>query len=258
MSNPGDLLVLPAGYAAMSSGGGNKIQFLQSGAPIVANMADMATYSTADWNNWEFVNQTLYDSAVYPAAGTVQLSFFQTPQGSGVGFGGGAKSLSDTNMVLNGQLPTGQMFVASSVEIEFQPTTPTVAAQMPAAFGAQAIAQIVNDAYVFWRSGNIQITILQKKYLQEAPLMRLPSQSDFSVQAAVADISTTGASFQSRIAFASAYGPVYSLSPNNLLIPSTTNFIVQLAWPEGLQALPSTNPARTFVRLGGMQARVAQ
>jgi hypothetical protein len=251
MSAPGQL---PANFAAAS--GASRIQFLPNGAPIIANMLDVQVYNTTQWGNWEFITQTLYDSAAYAAAGQVSLTFFQTPQGAGTGFGGGAKSLSDTNMVLNGQLPSGNMFVISTIELEFQPTTPTVAAQMPAAFGAQAIAQIINDAYIFWRSGNLTLRILQKDYTQEAPLMRFPSQSDFSLQAALADVTTAGASLQSRAAFGSAYGPVYTLAPNNLLIPETTNFKVTLAWPEGVQAI--TNPARVFVRLGGMMARQAQ
>lgn len=239
--------------AAMGSG---VIQFLPTGAPIVANMTDIQAYATTQWNNWEFINQSLYDSAAYAAAGQVSLSFFQTPQGAGTGFGGGAKTLSDTNMVLNGQLPSGNMFVVSCIQVEFQPTTPSVTAQLPAVFGAQAVAAIINDAYVFWRSGNLTLRILAKDYSQEAPLMRFPSASDFSVQAGIADVSTAGASFQSRVAFASAYGTPYSLAPNNLLIPETTNFKVTLGWPEGVQAI--TNPARVFVRLDGMMARQAQ
>lgn len=254
MSGPGQQL--PANFAATNGGGGSKIQFLQSGAPIVANMDALSTFATMQWDNWEFVTQSLYDSAAYPAAGSLNLSFFQTPQGAGTGFGGGSKTLSDTNMVLNGQLPSGNMFVISTLEVEFQPTTPTVAAGMPAAFGAQAVAVQINDAYIFWRSGNFTLRILQKDYSQEAPLMRFPSQADFSLQSALADVSSTAASLQSRVGYASSYGPVYSLSPNNLLIPETTNFKVTLAWPEGLQAI--SNPARVFVRLGGMQARQAQ
>lgn len=242
--------------AAVQGGGGKGITFLSNGAPIVTNWSDLATYQTMDWNQWEFITQTLYDSNAYAAAGANSLIFFQVPQGAGTGFGGGTKSLSDTNMTLNGMLSKGQMFVVSTIEIEFQPTTPTVTAQMPAVFGAQAAAQIINDAYIFWRSGNGVLRILAKDYSQEAPLMRMPSQSDFSLQAALADVTTAGSALQSRIGFASAYGPVYSLSPNNLLIPDNTNFKYTMSWPEGLQAI--TNPARVFVRLGGMLARVSQ
>jgi hypothetical protein len=254
MSASGTQAPMPANYAAVT-GGGN-IKFLPNGAPIIANMNDMSNYATTQWDNWEFVTQTLYDSAPYPAAGLLSQAFFQTPQGAGVGFGGGSKSLSDTNMVLNGQLPTGNMFVIGTIEVEFQPSTPTVAAAMPAAFGAQAVAVQINDAYIFWRSGSLTLRILQKDYNSEAPLMRFPSQSDFSLQAAFSDATTPGAAFQSRAGFASSYGPIYTLAPNNLLIPETTNFKVTLQWQEGLQAI--TNPARMFVRLGGMQARQAQ
>lgn len=252
--------MLSANYAAQQGGGANLIKFIQggpsAGAPIVANMADLNTFATTQWDNWEFVTQSLYDSAAYAAAGTLSQAFFQTPQGAGTGFGGGTKTVSDTNMVLNGQLPSGNMFVISTIEIEFQPSTPTVAAQMPAVFGAQAVAAIINDAYIFWRSGNLTLRILQKDYSQEAPLMKFPSQSDFSLQAALADVSSTAANLQSRVAWGSCFGPPYTLAPNNLLIPETTNFNVTLRWPEGLQAI--TNPARVFVRLGGMQARQAQ
>jgi hypothetical protein len=246
---------LPTNYAAQV-GVGSTIKFLPSGAPIIANMADMSTYATTQWNNWEFVNGSLYDSASYVAAGQTSLTFFQTPQGGGTGFGGGSKTLSDTNMVLNGMLATGNMFVASSIEVEFQPTTPSVTAALPAVFGAQAVAAQINDAYVFWRSGNLVFRILQKNYLEEAPLMQFPSQADFSLQGAFADATTAAAASQSRLGFASAYGPVFSFAPNNLLIPETTNFRVTLGWPEGVQAI--TNPGRVFVRLRGMQARQAQ
>ena len=247
---------MPLNFAAQN-GASRGISFLPNGAPIVANMNDMqGAFNTTQWGNWEFVNQTLYDSAVYPAAGTTGLAFFQTPVGSGTGFGGSSKTLSDTNMTLNGMLSSGNMFVINTVEVEFQPSTPTTAANMPAVFGAQAVAAQINDAYIFWRSGNFKLNILQKKYLQEAPLMRLPSAADFSLQAALADATTAAATQQSRIGFASSYGSTYNLAPNNLLIPSNTNFEARTDWPEGVQAISAA--ARVFVRLGGMQARVAQ
>jgi hypothetical protein len=241
-------------------GGSNRgtAQFLASGAPIIGNMLDMQQkYSVINWNQWEFIEQSLYDSYAYPAAGAAgAVLFFQVPQGSGTGFGGAAKSLSDTNMTNNGMLPSGQMQLVTSVELEFQPTTPTVTAGMPAVFGAQLVATQINDAYIFWRSGNLVFKILQKNYVQEAPLMRFPATDDFSLQAAVADATTAATASQSRIGFASSYGQPYVLSPNNILIPETTSFQVSLSWPEGAQAI--TNPARVFCHLNGMQARQSQ
>lgn len=237
-------------------GGGSKgsIGFVGN-QPQVANLKDIANF-TVNWAEWEFTNQSLYDSAAYAAAGVASLAFFQTPIGQGVGFGGGAKTISDTNMQLAGQLPAGQMFVISSVEVLFQPTTPTVAAGMPAVFGAQAAAVLVNDSYIFGRSGNLILRILAKDYLTEAPIGNLPPSADFGLNAALADVSTTGASLQSRVAFANYEGVNYQLAPNNLLLVANQNFKITLAWPEGLQAI--TNPARVFVRLNGMTARLAQ
>jgi hypothetical protein len=236
-----------------SNGLGN-VNFV-GGQPNIANLQDLNNFQV-NWNQWELTNQSLYDSAAYPAAGLASLAFFQVPVGQGTGFGGGAKTLSDTNMRLAGSLSAGAMFIISSIEIMFQPTTPTVAAGMPAAFGAQAAAVQVNDAFIFGRSGNVTLQILAKNYLTEAPIGQFPPHSDFTVSGALSDTTTAAASSQSRIAFGNFEGNPYILTPNNLLLISNQNFSVTLAWPEGLQAI--TNPARVFVRLNGMQARKAQ
>lgn len=246
--------LLHGNYNIGANGSKGNVGFVGN-QPQVANMSDISNFSV-NWNQWEFITQSLYDSIAYPAAGLASAAFFQTPIGQGTGFGGGAKSLSDTNMQLAGQLPAGQMFLISSVEVMFQPTTPTVTAGMPAAFGAQAAAVQVNDSYIFGRSGNVVLNILSKNYLSEAPVGNLPPSSDFTLNAALADGTTLAATSQSRIAFGNYEGDNYILAPNNLLLVSNQNFKVTLAWPEGLQAI--TNPARIFVRLNGMQARLAQ
>lgn len=245
--------------AGGSYGGGNargNVQFMANGAPIIGNLQDIASYRVTQWNNWEFIEQSLYDSVAYPAAGLTTTKLFQQPQGQGTGFGGGSKTLSDTNMENQGSLSKGLMQIVTSIELEFQSSTPTVTAAMPAVFGAQAVAAQINDAYIFWRSGNLVFRVLAKNYIQEAPMMRFPGTDDFSLQAALADTTTAAASSQSRIGFASAYGQPYMLSPNPILIPENTSFFVSLSWPEGLQAI--TNPARVFCHLNGMQARQAQ
>lgn len=236
-----------------SMGTGN-VQFI-NGQPNVANLADLTGFQVI-WNQWELLTQTLYDSIAYPAAGLNSASFFSIPIGQGVGFGGGAKTRSDTNLQLAGQLPAGNMFICSSVEVSFQPATPTVAAGMPAAFGAQAVATSINDAYIVGRSGNLNLTILSKPYIQDAPIGKFPPTADFTLNAALSDGTTLAASSQSRIGYAGWEGLTYVLTPNNLLIPSSTNFSVTLAWPEGLQVI--TNPARIFVRMNGMLARKSQ
>lgn len=232
------------------SGAGNT--YLGSGIP---SYSDLAAYNV-NRDGWEAIRQSLYDSAPYAAAGANQLSFFALPVGQGVGFGGGTKSLSDTNMTLAGQMPANQEFLIQSIEVQFLPTTPTVAADMPAAFGADAVSNIVNDAYIFYRSGNLNLTIGSKSYLQEANLLRFPSKAYFDLAAAIESQTTPAAALQSRIAFATARGRPYMLQPANLRLVSNQNFGVTLNWPEGLQVI--TNPARVRVILDGVLYRRSQ
>lgn len=240
-------------YGNMGRGGGGGAFGLPGGyVPAAANLKNFQV----NLDNWEVIRQSLYDSAAYAANGVTSLAFFLNPVGQGTGFGGGAKTLSDTNMTLAGQIPSSQMFLIQEVEVQFQPTTPTVVAQMPAVFGAQAAAQLANDTYIFYRSGNLALTIGSKSYLQEAPLMSFPPTSVFEVQGALSDATTAGSAFQSRLAFAGARGIPYVLAPSNLMLKSNQNFQVNLAWPEGLQAI--TNPARVFVKLNGFLYRQAQ
>lgn len=207
-------------------------------------------------DGWEAITNTLYDSTSYAAAGQTQLSFFANPVGQGTGFGGGAKTYSDTNMTLSGQLPANQEFLVQSIEILFDPTTPTVAAAMPASLDAAANAAqvIINDAYIFWRAGNLTFTIGSKPYCQEAPLMKFPPKAWFELQAALAS-STTADTKALKTGFATARGRPYLLKAPLRLV-SSQNFNVTLNWPEGLQAI--SNPARITVSLDGVLYRRSQ
>lgn len=215
----------------------------------VPTRAQLAKYSV-NRPGWEAIRQSLYDYQAYAAAGQTQLTFFALPVGQG------GKTLSDTNMTLAGQLPKNQEFLLQSIEVFFSPTTPTVAAQMPAAFGAQVAAQIVNDAYIVGRAGNLTLTVGSKPYLQESPLGRFPQKARFSVDAGLADVSTAGAAFQSRVAFGAWGGRPYMLDPAPLLLVENQNFSVTLNWPEGVQAI--TNPGRIGVILDGILYRRSQ
>lgn len=240
------------GNGGVPGGGWASGGMIRGGPPT---MAQLARY-TVNRPGWEAVNWELFDSATYAAAGQLTLNFFQNPEGQGTGFGGGTKTASDTNMVSGGQLPAAQEFLVKQIEVAFWPTMPTVAAQMPAAYGAAAISQIVNDAYIFTRSGNLTLTIGSKNYVQDGPMNRFPSCRNFHLDAAAADATTAAASSQTRIAYAYAVGMPWRASPADLLLVSNQNFVVQLAWPEGLQAI--TNPAIVRVYLGGYLYRMSQ
>lgn len=216
--------------------------------PEISNIAELQKFNV-NLDEFEKIKQSLYDSAAYPAAGVSSLLFFQTPLGQS------SKTLEDTNMRLAGQLPTNQLFLIESVEVIFHPSTPTVAAAMPAAFGAQAIAVQINDAYIFYRSGSLRLEIGSKDYIQEAPLQRFPPKTKFSVEGALSDASTAAANLQSRIGYANACGRPYLVNPPLLLIENQ-NFSIELAWPNGVQAI--SNPAQVFVILDGLLFRRAQ
>lgn len=207
---------------------------------------------------WEVIRQSFFDSAAYVAAGQNTLAFFATPVGQGVSVLGapGPKTKSDTNMTLAGQLPAMQAFLIEGIEILFEPTTPTVAAGMPAVFGAQLAATLVNDAYIFRRSGNLNLTIGSKPYLEEAPLMKFPASSDYQIGAALSDATTAAAASQSRIAYGKAVGRPYTLGSAPIFLTANQNFGITLAWPEGLQAI--VNPARIVVSMFGLLYRRSQ
>lgn len=242
--------------------GATAVATVKSAPPLPANCCvpgvpdrNMLMKYAVNRPGWEAVRWSLFDSAAYAAAGVTTLAFFSLPVGQGTGFGGGTKTYSDTNMTNAGMLPAAQEFLIKNIDVSFYPTTPTVAAQMPAAFGAQAIAQIVNDAYIFGRSGNLALQIGSKNYAADGPLMKFPPRTHFHLDAALSDVSSTAASLQSRIAFGHAAGSHYAINPNIYLI-SNQNFGVTLAWPEGVQAI--TNPARVFVTMDGLLYRQSQ
>ena len=245
-------------HARRIGGGGGSITHYAHEIPGLPGYEEMVDRYSVTNEKWEVIRQSLYDSNVYPAAGSGQLTFFAVQKGQGVGFGGSAKTLSDTNMTLSGQIPTNQSFLVKTIALMFQPTTPSVAAQLPASFGAQAAANIINDAYVFWRSGNLLFVIGSKPYLEEAPTGKFPPLSTFNVQGALSDATTPAAAFQSRIAFANMLGRPYHISPADLRLEANMNFSITLNWPEGLQPLPSTNPARVFCVLDGLMYRRSQ
>ena len=213
------------------------------------DMQELAKYGV-NRDQWEGIRQTLYDTQAYAAAGATQLTFFAVPKGQG------GKTLSDTNLTLAGQLPAMQVFIATSVECIVYPTAPAVAAANPSAFGAQAVAAQINDAYLLARTGNLELTVGSKPYLQEAPLGRFPGKTHFQVNAALSDSTTVAGNQQSRIAFGYAAGRPYLLTPANLFLTSSQNFTVTLNWPEGVQAI--TNPCRIQVVLDGFLYRRSQ
>lgn len=214
----------------------------------------------------EVIRQTLYDSQLYAAAGAQQLTFFQQPLGQGntTALGataGTAKTRSDTNMVLGGQLPSGQEFLIESIEVTFYPGTVSTANTYTidnltfflAAASAVPTAA-VDDVNVFYQSGLLELNILSKNYLSEQPLMRFPPKCYLDGWGAIASNSAT----TSEVGFAASHaaGRPYYIEPRVQLLPAM-NFDVSLKWP-AVVAMPSTFNARVGVILDGYLLRASQ
>lgn len=228
--------------------------------------ADFQLGRVANAAQSEIIRQTLYDHQLYAAAGAQQLTYFQAPLGQGVttalgATAGTSKTVADTNMVLGGNLPSGQEFLAESIEVTFYPGSVSTASTFTvdaltfflAAASAVPTAQI-DDVNAFLQSGVLEFNILSKNYLRETPLVRFPPKCYIEIVGAIASNSATTA----EVGFAAAHacGRPYYLEPRIDLQPAM-NFDVSLRWP-GLVAMPSTFNARVGVILDGYLMRASQ
>lgn len=248
----------PAMFANPNGMPANPNAVFINGIPVVNNL-DKARQFATTLNTYEIITQSLYDSASYPTTGIANLTYFQNQVGAGTGvISGAAKTPEDTNMPGNGMMPNFQAYLATSMELDVQPAIAFGAANMPAVFGAQAVAASVNDVWKIRATGWLEFSIGSKLYLQEGPLMKFPASNDLELDVAVADVAPNGAgtsSMQSRLSYAKAVGPAYILSPNNLLLTPMLNFKVTLNWT----TLETVNAqARIFVRMMGQLMRASQ
>lgn len=225
-----------------------------------------AQYRVTNPNFAEVIRQPLYDYLLMPGAGAQQLSFFQLPVGQGVTTALGAtvgnpKTLSDTNMNLGGQLPSGFEFLVEAIQIEFYPgSVSTANTYTPATmtfFAAVAAATVggqLNDANTFWQSGLLEFNVLGKNYTRGTPLIKFIPGASFDLSAAVASNSATTAEVGAGVLKPS--GQPYDLLPPVSLQPSV-NFEVVIRWP-AVVAMPTGFNARVGVILDGWAKRAGQ
>jgi hypothetical protein len=199
------------------------------------NLKVLSKYDAYIANAKEVIFQPLYDYQPYAQAGQLNLTFFQTPAGSGT------KTYADTNMDMPGQLPAGMNFLCVGVELAFYPggTIETTAAN-----------SFADDTYLVSKSGFVELNLLQKNYLREAPLGVFPQQVGLTGFAAT---NITSATDGSLIEYARGCGPMYQITP--LRIPASQNFSVKISWPTA-QAISVAG--RIGCRLIGYTYRNAQ
>lgn len=234
--------------------------------PTAPGIQVLEQYRVTNPNFSESIRQPLYDFNLLAGAGAQSLTFFQSPIGQGVTTALGAtvgstKTLSDTNMTLGGQLPSGFSFLTTGIDVLFFPgSVATANTYTPATFtffiavAAATIPAHVNDVNTFYQSGRLELTVLQKTYLTITPLIHFVPSAAFTIDGAVASNSAT----TSEVGFATARptGYPWELNPYISLFPAQ-NFDVTLRWPAA-QALPSGFNARVGVVLNGFAYRAGQ
>jgi hypothetical protein len=171
--------------------------------------------------------QPLYDTMNLLAAGSVQLTFFQIPVGGVVPAGttalggGGAKTLSDTNMDLAGQLPAGFAFQLNGFRLAFTWNVPPP------------------DVRIGINTAVFRFTVGQKDFLR-VPARSLPSGNGPVVTgsptlAATAVVATSGWPHMANN---------FGIKGKPLILQNTENFAAFLQWP-AVQAIS----AATFITI---------
>ena len=230
------------------------------------NLATLNQFRVSQPGQSEIVRQPLYDFQLYPTAGQAQLSFFQNPVGQGITSAvgapvGTAKSFADTNMRASGQLSAGMQVIMESIEVIFEPGSSAAASTFvnanPAQFAAANAATVLaalSDVNTFRVSGWLELFILSKVYLWNAPMGAFPPMTRLEIDAAIATTSATAG--EVTAATAHAAGRPFFVDPQ-ITLDSNTNFSVSLNWP-GLVPTPSGFNARVGVVLDGVVYRTAQ
>lgn len=192
------------------------------------------------------IADTLYDRIDYPVSGGT-LKFFQNPVG--VGF----KTFRDTNMVNAGCLPADVRFLACGIELVFLPS--------PQLNGRKQ--ERIADINAVARSGFVQLRVLDRMYMQAAPLAAVPArqywhedydskkESDKDADETFRSMMRVQLSEQFRKTDYGAFGgKPFDMVP--LFIESFQPFHVIVT---ELAALPSGQPGELWCRLPGKRAR---
>lgn len=222
----------------------------QVGLPRVSR-ADLAAHRVTVPGMQDEIYSPLYDSAVYLAAGQLNMTFFSTPIGQGTTSAPGAtgaKTEADTNLTNAGLLPKGNRFYCTGIEFNFIPGS------LPGNTGALATTgQNLNDVNAVAKSGWVRFRIQNRDYALDAPIGVFPPLNRLAVASTPASVVTATTIVQAD--YAAMAGAPYNINP--VFIESNQGFSVQIFWP-ALVALPSTVAGRIFCRLRGRLIRDAQ
>ena len=213
----------------------------------------------------EVVEQELYDRILYPTAGLANFNFFAQPIGAGQSTESGVaaavgKSLADTNMTQNGQLPAPQAFWLDNIQLDFDPgsvaTASLFVSQSPQVFAVVGTAVLQAgwlDKNLVVNAGVATLTIGQKPYYSNGPLTYFPPRNQKRI-----DIANGGGAVASftQTGYVWVDGALRTLDPG-LGLATGFNFSLAVNFPV-LQATPSGFNGRLKAQLGGWLFRAAQ
>lgn len=221
-------------------------------------MSDLTKYESST-NQLDSIFSPLYDYQTYATAGALNFNFFALPQGQGTTSSPGAagvKQIADTNMQVAGQLPAGNRFLIIGIEVEFWPGSVPGLNGIAVPTAAQ-FARNWDDVYSVLRGGSLTLTVQNRVFAQDAPLMKFPTQTRLTGVAAYNENNNTAAPTigWGQIEYASSCGAAYDITP--VLLKPTQAFSVTINFP-ALIATPSAVDARIGVRLVGKLVRNVQ
>jgi hypothetical protein len=221
------------------------------------SMSDLAKYDSSK-DQLDSIFSPLYDYQTYATAGALNFNFFALPQGQGATSSlnaAGVKTIADTNMQIAGSLPAGNRFLVIGIEVEFFPGS-TPGLRLAAVPTDAQFSRNWDDCYNVLRSGSLTLTVQNRTFAQDAPLLKFPTQTRLAGVASYnqndSNANTVGFG---QIEYASAAGAAYDITP--VLLKPTQAFSVVIAFP-AVVATPSTVDARIGVRLVGKLIRNVQ
>lgn len=182
----------------------------------------------------ETIWQPIYDYQTLAATAVATQSFFQLPIGQS------SKTVVDTNMDLAGQLPKGQAFQITGIQVEILPGVTIAGTTVDSAFA--------DDVYTVLKTGALQLSIGSKAYVTQGNLMKFAPVNRLGGFAALATTAD-----EASLLYCQSTGREFAVA--DLLLESSQNFKVDLI---GLPALPSTTAGRVGVTLNGYLFRNAQ
>lgn len=190
----------------------------------------------------EVIWEPLYDTVVYPAAGSSSITLFQNQIGKN------GKQLDETNMDLDGQLPSGKSFLLLGIQLAFY------AGDTSASSNNELITNHVTaDTRTFAENGHLIFRIGSKDYMRQAPLGKFPPCERLSGYSSLSMGLDAGANKKTYTEYSTPSGREFSV--NGLLLEPSQNFSLEL---RDLPALLSGVDGKIVATLNGFIGRNAQ